>query len=62
MTESKGWRKRQITNKIQDEVGSLDDPKAKEFWKKRDEALEEYMKQAQELWNDSCTTPRKNNE
>ena len=26
---------------------------------KRDQELEEYMKQAQELWNDSCTAPRK---
>jgi hypothetical protein len=27
--------------------------------KKPDESLTEYMKQAQELWNDSCTAPRK---
>jgi len=26
---------------------------------KRDQELEEYMKQAQEIWNDSCTAPRK---
>jgi hypothetical protein len=26
---------------------------------KRDQELEEYMKQAQETWNDSCTAPRK---
>jgi hypothetical protein len=26
---------------------------------KRDAELEEYQKQAQELWNDSCTAPRK---
>jgi hypothetical protein len=26
---------------------------------KRDAELEEYTKQAQELWNDSCTAPRK---
>ena len=26
---------------------------------KRDQELEEYTKQAQELWNDSCTAPRK---
>lgn len=26
---------------------------------KRDQELEEYQKQAQELWNDSCTAPRK---
>jgi len=32
---------------------------AEEFAKKRDESLNEYMKQAQELWNDSCTAPRK---
>ena len=25
---------------------------------KRDQELEEYTKQAQEIWNDSCTTPR----
>ena len=25
------------------------------------DALEEYKKQAQELWSDSCTTPRKKN-
>ena len=24
-----------------------------------DEALEEYKRQAQEMWSDSCTTPRK---
>ena len=49
-------------NKEEDKVVPLDDEKAIEFWKKRDKDLEEYMKQAQELWNDSCTTPRKNNE
>jgi hypothetical protein len=26
---------------------------------KRDQELEEYQKQAQEMWNDSCTAPRK---
>jgi hypothetical protein len=26
---------------------------------RRDTELEEYTKQAQELWNDSCTAPRK---
>jgi len=26
---------------------------------KKDAELEEYKKQAQELWSDSCTTPRK---
>jgi len=26
---------------------------------RRDAELEEYQKQAQELWNDSCTAPRK---
>ena len=26
---------------------------------KRDQELEEYTRQAQELWNDSCTAPRK---
>jgi hypothetical protein len=25
---------------------------------KRDQELEEYKRQAQELWSDSCTTPR----
>jgi hypothetical protein len=29
---------------------------------KRDQELEDYVKQAQELWNDSCTAPRKNND
>lgn len=44
------------------EVLPLDDEKAKEFAKKREESLAEYRKQAMELWNDSCTAPRKNNE
>jgi hypothetical protein len=26
---------------------------------RRDAELEEYTRQAQELWNDSCTAPRK---
>jgi len=26
---------------------------------KRDQELEEYQRQAQETWSDSCTTPRK---
>ena len=26
---------------------------------RRDAELEEYQKQAQEIWNDSCTAPRK---
>jgi hypothetical protein len=26
---------------------------------KKDQELEEYTRQAQELWNDSCTAPRK---
>jgi len=26
---------------------------------RKDQELEEYKKQAQELWNDSCTAPRK---
>ncbi len=26
---------------------------------KNDQEIEEYKKQAQELWNDSCTSPRK---
>ena len=26
---------------------------------RKDNELEEYKKQAQELWNDSCTSPRK---
>ena len=29
---------------------------------KKDQELEEYKKQAQELWSDSCTTPRKTND
>ena len=33
--------------------------KQAEFAKKRDDSLEEYRKQAQELWNDSCTSQRK---
>ena len=41
------------------EVLPLDDEKAIEFHKKREESLAEYRKQAMELWNDSCTAPRK---
>jgi hypothetical protein len=33
--------------------------KQAEFAKKRDASLTEYMKNAQEIWNDSCTAPRK---
>jgi hypothetical protein len=33
--------------------------KQAEFARKREESLREYMKEAQELWNDSCTAPRK---
>lgn len=29
---------------------------------KRDQEMEDYIKQAQELWNDSCTAPRKKND
>ena len=29
---------------------------------RKDAELEEYKKQAQELWSDSCTTPRKSND
>jgi hypothetical protein len=29
---------------------------------KKDQELEEYKRQAQELWSDSCTTPRKSND
>jgi hypothetical protein len=29
---------------------------------RRDQELEDYMKQAQDLWSDSCTTPRKQND
>jgi hypothetical protein len=29
---------------------------------RKDSELEEYKKQAQELWSDSCTTPRKDQE
>jgi hypothetical protein len=29
---------------------------------KKDVELEEYKRQAQEIWSDSCTTPRKNND
>ena len=36
---------------------------AKMLWNeeqfRRDAEMEEYQKQAQELWNDSCTAPRK---
>jgi len=28
---------------------------------RKDQELEEYKRQAQELWSDSCTTPRKPN-
>jgi len=30
-----------------------------ESWIPEDKSLQDYMKQAQELWNDSCTAPRK---
>ena len=43
------------------EVKPLDDPKAKEFWRKREESLREYRRQAMELWSDSCTTARTKN-
>jgi hypothetical protein len=33
--------------------------KQAEFAKKREESLDEYRKQAMELWNDSCTSVRK---
>jgi hypothetical protein len=39
------------------ELATLEE--AEEFARKREESLNEYMKQAQELWNDSCTSPRK---
>jgi hypothetical protein len=29
---------------------------------RRDQELEEYQRQAQELWSDSCTTPRTTND
>ena len=29
---------------------------------RRDAELEEYKRQAQEMWSDSCTTPRKKND
>ena len=29
---------------------------------KKDQELEEYKRKAQELWSDSCTTPRKSND
>jgi hypothetical protein len=29
---------------------------------RKDQELEEYKRQAQELWSDSCTTPRKSND
>jgi hypothetical protein len=29
---------------------------------KKDQELEEYKRQAQETWSDSCTTPRKQND
>ena len=43
------------------EVKPLDDPKAKEFWQKREESLREYRRQAMELWSDSCTTAMSKN-
>jgi predicted HicB family RNase H-like nuclease len=33
--------------------------KQAEFARKRDASLNEYISQAQEIWNDSCTAPRK---
>jgi len=45
-----------------DKLTALDDPKRIEFEEKREESLEEYRKQAMELWNDSCTSVRKNND
>jgi len=50
--EAKHW--------CEDKITALDDPKRIEFEEKREESLEEYRKQAMELWNDSCTAPRKN--
>ncbi len=44
------------------EVVPLDDPAFLEAQRKREKALEEYRKQAMELWSDSCTTPRKKTE
>ena len=29
---------------------------------RKDQELEEYKRQAQEMWSDSCTTPRKQND
>jgi hypothetical protein len=57
-----------LTNILEGEKITTDDTveyqlstheKQAEFAKKRDASLNEYMKQAQELWNDSCTSPRK---
>jgi len=57
-----------LTNILEGEKITTDDTveyqlstheKQAEFAKKRDESLNEYMKHAQELWNDSCTSPRK---
>jgi len=42
------------------EVSPLDDLEARKVVV--EDSLEEYRKQAIELWNDSCTAPRKNNE
>ena len=43
------------------EVKPLDDPKAKEFWEKRERDLARYRKEAMELWSDSCTTAMSRN-
>jgi hypothetical protein len=40
-------------------IVDLDDPERIEFEKKRNASLEEYRRQAMELWNDSCTAVRK---
>jgi hypothetical protein len=40
-------------------IVDLDDPERIEFEKKRNASLEEYRRQAMELWNDSCTECKK---
>jgi hypothetical protein len=45
----------------EDKTVDHDDPERIEFERKRNASLEEYRKQAMELWNDSCTSVRKEN-
>lgn len=43
----------------EDKIVDHDDPERIKFEKKRNASLEEYRRQAMELWNDSCTSVRK---